>query len=151
MEGQEVWTDYILHNFEIPTPQEITNITLEINTETIPEEFPVSETHVLIVPEPIIKTETLEEFYCLPAFLKKIKDTFYEEYKTRLSYGNPHKFSCELLKQLDFGILIKTTELSLNSILYQKSMKRWWKISRIHQDFSECIISDLKPDFSSVK
>lgn len=152
MEGQEIWKkeEYVLHNFKLPTE-------LPSQIEIVEKEKPAIEHTVVELSEPFVAREeiktnikNLEEFYCLPAKIQKIKDPLYEEYVSRITYGTPHKFSCELLKQADIGILIKTTEVPLNSILFQKSMRRWWKVSQVYKDFSECIISELKPDFTSI-
>lgn len=147
MEGQEVWKqeEYILHNFETP-------IIPEVKEDTKPkEEVKVKLSEESKIEELSEPPETLDEFFCLPAKIQKIKDPLYEEYVSRITYGTPHKFSCELLKQTDIGILIKTIGIPPNSILFQKSMRRWWKVSRIYKDFSECIVSEIKPDFTGIE
>lgn len=162
MKNQELWDDYVIHNFnEEPAAIEQPKKKYQNIEEIEPQEIkvPIKETPIE-KPQKKPKEEPKEEptktlLYCMPSVAIVKHDKLYGEDRVTQGYGPQFTLESIIIEMDDLTcrLWVSTNKTTENSILYMPKAIRWWKVEKITDDNNGYIIvctpSKLQPGFAT--
>lgn len=177
MRDQQMWDEFVLHNFlfkgvtvadngsvefvhqgNLSFVEELAEVRKEDNNTPIFEPKPVVE----MQPEaPKSVASILKEspnkvtVYCQPGISRKNRDEFYGEVRgEKIDYGEPFVFEGVVIDGDDVALVLwsPTDKVTKGSVLFpQNRDKRWWKVVATEPNMQgwilHTVISDYQPQF----
>ena len=172
MKDQTVWNGYTIHNMKWDP------ITQESKDEVTPmsSDFSVRDSFVEELesnkppmqdaePKSPVESPKFEErkheskgvglgvettfVWCLPAVLKKKRDSLYDEEYVTVSYGNPYSFEAVMVEEGDLSFSMWTTAtIERGSVVFPKTtFKRWWRVDDIRDKTGGFLYSGMPSDY----
>ena len=185
MKSQNIWEKFVTHNMKwgatVQSDDTVVNKTetdfkvkdsfveeLSSTIPDMPEERKTErvaerqEPKVVVVqdsrPERAAESDGIRRsfVYCLPAKLRTVRDSLYDEQFYTVDYGDPFSFEAVIVEEDDLGMKFwSTVDMERGSVVFPKTTyKRWWKVvsseKRSGGSVYSCSPSDFQPHFEGV-